>query len=628
MHDSSQLLSVGITLAWMERRILRKRVSDDEEDESLVEVDNISFTSLASSDDGDLHMSVQQSPAFSNYSEFKSASELSLHCRPRSISENDSSSYVPPTAQAAELSRDSLSSGSGDHEEATLTIEEPSLIAEQETSSEPFADESTTANVFDCSWVDSLYFTALAPAPQIVQRPYWESMEEELRQLRLQDSNVSKDLEESNIYMYSLQLSLCAMEEARWFNEMSKDPELSKLINEIDPKFPLAVNHLPGEGDCSDSLTSFIPAAEGDDKAVSADPGPSSQVSSFFRGRRPRYPRHANGSSKESSSSWTDLSVVALESFVETEQIRDPRVAKWVEKLIQRAETMMSLPSTSHDDKSKSDDHGSEPVAERFSPVHEEWIFSLSKSESIKTILEAQNNRCAGCGIRIEKEYMKRVKYCDYYGKVFCQCCHQGSKYIIPARILHTWNFNEFPVSDIAFHFLNEIHDVPAINVCSVAPHIVEKIRVLKHVIVLREKLSYMWDYIKDCSDAEETVTKCGNLKTLFTSLEQHLLHSVDLFSLSDLTRVHNKDMSSLLEPIAYYAKCHIEACEHCKQYATTCVFCGNVEEPLFPFQLEKVHKCSTCGSLSHMKCQAKFRKKTSGEKGCKRCHKASKDKS
>ncbi|VDM65973.1 unnamed protein product, partial [Strongylus vulgaris] len=123
-------------------------------------------------------------------------------------------------------------------------------------------------------------------------------------------------------------------------------------------------------------------------------------------------------------------------------------------------------------------------------------------------------------------------------------------------------NSSEFPVSDIAFHFLTEIRDVPAINVCSVAPHIVEKIRVLKHVIVLREKLSYMWDYIKDCPDAEETVTKCGNLRTLFTSLEQHLLHSLDLFSLTDLIRVHNKDMSSLLEPIVYYARCHIEACE------------------------------------------------------------------
>ncbi|ETN70271.1 hypothetical protein NECAME_04962 [Necator americanus] len=71
-----------------------------------------------------------------------------------------------------------------------------------------------------------------------------------------------------------------------------------------------------------------------------------------------------------------------------------------------------------------------------------------------------------------------------------------------------------------------------------------------------------MWDYVKECPDAEETITKYGNLRTLFTSMEQHLLHSLDLFSLSDLVRVHNKDMSTLLEPIVYFAKCHIEVCE------------------------------------------------------------------
>ncbi|KAK6034428.1 hypothetical protein COOONC_28063 [Cooperia oncophora] len=249
-----------------------------------------------------------------------------------------------------------------------------------------------------------------------------------------------------------------------------------------------------------------------------------------------------------------------------------------------------------------------------------------SMFSSVKVLLEAQNYRCFGCGIRIENEYIKRVKYCDYYGKVFCQCCHQGSKSIIPARILHTWNFNEFPVCDLALHFLLEVRDVPAIHVNVVAPQMVEKIRVLKHVIVLREKLSYMWDFVKGCPDAENTETKIGHLRTLFTSLEQHLLHTQDLFSLSDLIRVHNKDMSSLLEPIAHFARCHIEVCEHCRQFAATCVYCEDDKELLFPFQMEKVHKCASCASLSHIKCQAKFRRKVACQSGCKRCLKVDKD--
>ncbi|KAK6012076.1 hypothetical protein OSTOST_22782 [Ostertagia ostertagi] len=135
-----------------------------------------------------------------------------------------------------------------------------------------------------------------------------------------------------------------------------------------------------------------------------------------------------------------------------------------------------------------------------------------------------------------------------------------------------------------------------------------------------------MWDFVKGCPDAENTETKIGHLRTLFTSLEQHLLHSQDLFSLSDLIRVHNKDMSSHLEPIAHLARCHIEACEHCRQFAATCVYCEDDKELLFPFQMEKVHKCASCASLSHIKCQTKFRRKVACQSGCKRCLKVDKD--
>ncbi|KAK6752256.1 hypothetical protein RB195_003588 [Necator americanus] len=617
----------------MERRLLRKQVSDDENNDDMVEVDKISFTSFGSSDDGDLRMSVRESPVFSNYSDFKSTSELSLHCRVRSVSGNESSSRVPSSSNLGDFSCDSpkiVTTLESEDTEATVS-------AEPEVASEP-AEGSPTSNVFHTDWLDNLYSNSLGPLPEIVQEPYWKTMEKELTDLRQRDASISKDLEESNSYMYSLQLSLCAMEEARWLNEISKDPELSMLIHEIDPKFPLAVNRMPYSRDGCGPSTSEDPGASQDQPLQTFEPyfDAAEQLDAkpvFFVNKRRSVRRHRGGNgspSKKHEPTWNELSKTALESFVEKETIRDPRIAKWMDDLIQHTDDLMSLPSTSHDNKPETSggiitesDKSSE-----WTPLCEDWIFTLWKQDSIrmfcsiKTILEAQNNRCSGCGIRIEKEYMKRVKYCDYYGKVFCQCCHQGSKSIIPARILHTWNFNEFPVCDLAFHFLTDIRDVPAINVCSVAPHIVEKIRVLKHVIVLREKLAYMWDYVKECPDAEETITKYGNLRTLFTSMEQHLLHSLDLFSLSDLVRVHNKDMSTLLEPIVYFAKCHIEVCEHCKKYAATCAYCENAQELLFPFQLEKVYKCGTCGSLSHLKCQTKFRRKMSVDKGCKKCFK------
>ncbi|ETN70269.1 hypothetical protein NECAME_04960 [Necator americanus] len=130
----------------MERRLLRKQVSDDENNDDMVEVDKISFTSFGSSDDGDLRMSVRESPVFSNYSDFKSTSELSLHCRVRSVSGNESSSRVPSSSNLGDFSCDSpkiVTTLESEDTEATVS-------AEPEVASEP-AEGSPTSNVFHVS---------------------------------------------------------------------------------------------------------------------------------------------------------------------------------------------------------------------------------------------------------------------------------------------------------------------------------------------------------------------------------------------------------------------------------------------------------------------------------------------
>lgn len=60
---------------------------------------------------------------------------------------------------------------------------------------------------------------------------------------------------------------------------------------------------------------------------------------------------------------------------------------------------------------------------------------------SVKKMLELQGFRCAGCGIKISKIYSRRMRYCDYYGKLFCPRCHQGSRTRTPARLIYQWNF-------------------------------------------------------------------------------------------------------------------------------------------------------------------------------------------
>ncbi|KAK6018502.1 hypothetical protein OSTOST_15906 [Ostertagia ostertagi] len=613
------------TLAWMERILSRKQELDDQI-EDMVEVDKISFTSFASSDDGDLRMSVQQSPIPSNFSDFKTASELSLHCQHRYViavkcpdSEDESASNSPSCSRV----------------DTSYPIPTPSCSTVDHdivSDSVPKTCPISSSFCIDHGWINNLYITnELPPLPEFVSdEPYWREMEREFIGLRLRDANVSKDLEESNTYMYSLRLTLAAMEEARWLNDVSKDPELSRLVHEyIDPQFPIAVNRIPESLGSDGSSTIDINGASGDCPSdilcptfeikddISAKPA-------FFRSmRRPsRRLRIAHNTvtgspSRKPEPTWSEVASAALESFTNRETLRDERVSQWMDELVRSTDRLLSLPVPHRAPVRKRlcrRMSSRSSVESDWTPPRESWIYTLWKSE----------------------------RYCDYFGKVFCQCCHQGSKSIIPARILHTWNFNEFPVCDLALHFLLEVRDVPAIHVNVVAPQMVEKIRVLKHVIVLREKLSYMWDFVKGCPDAENTETKIGHLRLEIIRSSEYVVFAItvfdlvgtaiycdsrsDLFSLSDLIRVHNKDMSSHLEPIAHFARCHIEACEHCRQFAATCVYCEDDKELLFPFQMEKVHKCASCASLSHIKCQTKFRRKVACQSGCKRCLKVDKD--
>ncbi|KAK6034429.1 hypothetical protein COOONC_28064 [Cooperia oncophora] len=224
------------------------------------------------------------------------------------------------------------------------------------------------------AWINNLSFTnELEPIPEIVSRePYWKEMEREFIALRLRDANVSKDLEESNMYMYSLRLTLAAIEEARWLNDVSKGsrvvsfssranfreflPKIAPLVllksevERIDPKFPIAVNRIPESlgsdgssaaningpsGDCPSDL--YCPPFEIRDE-INAKP-------TFFRSmRRPtRRPRVVHGTvtgspSRKPETTWGEAASAALESFVNRETLRDERVSQWMDELVRNTD--------------------------------------------------------------------------------------------------------------------------------------------------------------------------------------------------------------------------------------------------------------------------------------------------
>lgn len=77
--------------------------------------------------------------------------------------------------------------------------------------------------------------------------PKWNAFQDEIKGLRRRDLAESKCLEEvepliysfsklrlqSNMGIYGTALALKVIEEIRWYNHVSEDPELSRLINKV-----------------------------------------------------------------------------------------------------------------------------------------------------------------------------------------------------------------------------------------------------------------------------------------------------------------------------------------------------------------------------------------------------------
>jgi hypothetical protein len=257
-----------------------------------------------------------------------------------------------------------------------------------------------------------------------------------------------------------------------------------------------------------------------------------------------------------------------------------------------------------------------------WAPPKRKFIFDLSEPRDVQTCLTLQNEKCAGCGMKFTKLYARRAKICNYYNKLFCQCCFSNEKTRIPARILHQWNFKEYPVSEFAYKFLQEYADHPIYNVRAVNPDLYKKVKTLKKLHSLRIKASHMWQYIQLCRISETTITSNGiiisSLKTTFTSIPRRFLslEEVDVYSILDFESIES--LIQMMEPVVENGKIHIEGCEECSQRAFFCSICKDQNYPLFSYQLEKVYQCDECGSLSHLKCFKRERRHDDWK--CSRC--------
>ncbi|KAF2311420.1 hypothetical protein GH714_022830 [Hevea brasiliensis] len=97
-------------------------------------------------------------------------------------------------------------------------------------------------------------------------------------------------------------------------------------------------------------------------------------------------------------------------------------------------------------------------------------IVEIKPYKSMKQLLEAQHYTCAGChkhfddGMTLVRDFVQALGWgkpqiCEYTGQLFCSSCHTNETAVLPARVLHYWDFTQYPVSQLAKSYLDSIHE-------------------------------------------------------------------------------------------------------------------------------------------------------------------------
>ncbi|XP_059442498.1 uncharacterized protein LOC132174826 isoform X1 [Corylus avellana] len=244
-------------------------------------------------------------------------------------------------------------------------------------------------------------------------------------------------------------------------------------------------------------------------------------------------------------------------------------------------------------------------------------IVEIQPYKPMKQMLEAQHYNCAGChkhfddGKTLVRDFVQtfgwgKPRLCEYTSQLYCSSCHTNETAVLPARVLHHWDFTHYPVSQLAKSYLESIHDQPMLCVSAVNPYLFSKVPALLHVMGVRKKIGTVLPYVR-----------CPFRRTINKGLgsRRYLLESNDFFALRDLIDLSKGPFAALpvmVETVSRKITEHItEQCLICCDVGVPCgarQACNDPSALIFPFQAGEVERCSSCESLFHKPC---FRKLT-----------------
>uniref|UniRef100_A0A069DTM8 Phorbol-ester/DAG-type domain-containing protein n=1 Tax=Panstrongylus megistus TaxID=65343 RepID=A0A069DTM8_9HEMI len=189
------------------------------------------------------------------------------------------------------------------------------------------------------------------------------------------------------------------------------------------------------------------------------------------------------------------------------------------------------------------------------------------------------------------------ARRCDYNGRYYCPSCHWNTLSVIPARVIHNWDFEQQPVSQASYQLIRISKSRPMIVLSNHLYAFVEELAAVKK---LRQELSHMKQYIATCRYALESGLLMRELEW-----RRHLVHSTEVFSLNDLIDINNGQLLSKIESVHSVLRDHItKDCTVCRGRGFICEFCED-KEIIFPFDTN-IYVCPKCDYVLHKHCWTK----------------------
>ncbi|XP_055477042.1 differentially expressed in FDCP 8 homolog isoform X2 [Psammomys obesus] len=211
--------------------------------------------------------------------------------------------------------------------------------------------------------------------------------------------------------------------------------------------------------------------------------------------------------------------------------------------------------------------------------------------------LDSQDYRCAECRAPISlRGVPSEARQCDYTGQYYCSHCHWNDLAVIPARVVHNWDFEPRKVSRCSMRYLALMLSRPVLRLREINPLLFNYVEELVEIRKLRQDILLMKPYFITCKEAMEA--------RLLLQLQdrQHFVENDEMYSIQDLLEVHLGRLScSLTETHTLFAK-HIKLdCERCQAKGFVCELCkeGDV---LFPFD-SHTSVCTDCSAVFHRDC-------------------------